>query len=183
MVLQNDVQLPSKEELTVEQELAVSSPALRAAAYHMGKYCDNVSKEFMLCRNEFEDPRKCLKEGRDVTACGVEFLRMVKKACTDEFNRYMNCIDTATGELFLAPCRKTQRIFDRCMFDHYGMERPPLGYFSRPRVHITDRPKPQNNDYPDYQAEAAKVIDQLPADYPYREDFKKYYQPHLNPFM
>ncbi|CDW60234.1 NADH:ubiquinone dehydrogenase [Trichuris trichiura] len=182
MVLQNDVQLPSKEELTVKQELDVSSPALRAAAYHMGKYCDNVSKEFMLCRSEFEDPRKCLKEGRDVTACGVEFLRMVKKACIEEFNRYMNCVDTASGELFLAPCRKTQRIFDRCMFDHYGMERPPLGYFSKPRVHITDRPKPPNNDYPDYQAEAAKVIDQLPADYPYRQDFKKYYDPQLNPF-
>lgn len=36
----NDVSLPSDEELTVP-EVNLSSPALRAGAFHMGKYCEN----------------------------------------------------------------------------------------------------------------------------------------------
>jgi hypothetical protein len=35
-----NLQLPSDEELTVP-EVNLSSPALRAGAFHMGKYCEN----------------------------------------------------------------------------------------------------------------------------------------------
>ena len=38
--LTEDTFLPSDEELTVP-EVNVSSPALRAGAFHMGKYCEN----------------------------------------------------------------------------------------------------------------------------------------------
>lgn len=31
---------------------------------------------------------------------------------------------------------------DKCVFDNLGIERPHLGYFSAPRVHETQRPKP-----------------------------------------
>lgn len=40
MVLTNDVFLPSEEELTVP-EVNLSGPALRAGAFHLGKYCEN----------------------------------------------------------------------------------------------------------------------------------------------
>ncbi|KRX74652.1 NADH dehydrogenase [ubiquinone] 1 alpha subcomplex subunit 8 [Trichinella sp. T6] len=183
MVLPNDFPLPSDEELTVTQELNISSPALRAAAYHMGKYCDTQSKEFILCRNETEDPRKCLKEGKEVTACGVKFLQLVKKMCLEEFNKYMHCIDHGSAEMLLVHCRSSQRVFDRCMFEKLNMERPPLGYFSRPRIHVTNRPAPVNNDFPDYKKEASKIINELPEDYPTREEHKCYYEPHNNPFM
>jgi NADH dehydrogenase (ubiquinone) 1 alpha subcomplex subunit 8 len=37
-----DVILPTEEELTVP-EVNLSSPALRAGAFHFGKYCENQS--------------------------------------------------------------------------------------------------------------------------------------------
>lgn len=45
MVITNNTKLPSEEELTV-QELNVSTAALRAGAFHLGKHCEaqnNVS--------------------------------------------------------------------------------------------------------------------------------------------
>ena len=38
----------------------------------------------MLCKSEVKDPRKCLQNGKDVTACGLSFLQRVKKTCRDE---------------------------------------------------------------------------------------------------
>lgn len=38
----------------------------------------------MLRRKELEDPRKTIKEAAEVTACGVDFLRSLKKACLPE---------------------------------------------------------------------------------------------------
>lgn len=46
MVLTNEMNLPAEEELTVP-EINLSSPALRAGAFHMGKHCEkenNVNK-------------------------------------------------------------------------------------------------------------------------------------------
>lgn len=42
MVITNQVSLPSEVELTV-QEVEVSTAGLRAAAFHMGKACENVN--------------------------------------------------------------------------------------------------------------------------------------------
>jgi hypothetical protein len=39
MVVTADIYLPSEEELTV-QEVNLSGPALRAGAFHYGKYCE-----------------------------------------------------------------------------------------------------------------------------------------------
>lgn len=54
----------------------------------------------MLCRNEEEDPRRCLKEGAAVTACGVRFLQQIKKQCRAEFEDYAHCIDQAHKKLY-----------------------------------------------------------------------------------
>jgi NADH dehydrogenase (ubiquinone) 1 alpha subcomplex subunit 8 len=43
MVITKDVTLPSEEELTVPVEIKLSGPALRAGAFHLGKYCENVN--------------------------------------------------------------------------------------------------------------------------------------------
>jgi len=40
-------------------------------------------------------------------------------------------------------CRKTQYAFDKCMLEKLGIERPFVGYFSKIRVHHTNRPKPE----------------------------------------
>jgi len=56
-------------------QVNVSSAVLKAAAHHYGSQCDKPNKEFMLCRWEEKDPRKCLKEGKLVNECAVNFFR------------------------------------------------------------------------------------------------------------
>ncbi|XP_069954150.1 NADH dehydrogenase [ubiquinone] 1 alpha subcomplex subunit 8 [Cherax quadricarinatus] len=136
-----DFFLPTEEELTV-QEVNVSQPALRAAAFHMGKTCETPNNEFMLCRREEKDPRKCINEGKEVTACALSFFRKIKKNCLEEFTQYSNCLDKSSVNLEYRHCRNTQAIFDKCVLDTLGMERPEIGYFCRPKIHDTKRPKP-----------------------------------------
>ena len=85
--------LPAPADLDAPQEIEITSAPLRAAAHQMGKYCDEQCKEFMLCRYEEQDARYCLKEGKAVTACGVEFLTKIKKTCYDSFTNYWQCLD------------------------------------------------------------------------------------------
>ena len=47
----------------------------------------------MLCREEEKDPRKCLREGREVTRCVTDFFGTVKANCADAFTEYMTCLD------------------------------------------------------------------------------------------
>ena len=42
MVLTKDIDLPTEKELTVP-EVTVSASVLRAAAFHLGKHCENVN--------------------------------------------------------------------------------------------------------------------------------------------
>ncbi|XP_026490567.1 NADH dehydrogenase [ubiquinone] 1 alpha subcomplex subunit 8 [Vanessa tameamea] len=151
MVLTNDVVLPEESELTVE-EVNLSTATLRAGSFHLGKYCEKANNEFMLCRIEEQDPRKCINEGKVVTACTLDFFRKVKKACVAEFNQYANCLDKSSGDFGLQHCRKTQGVFDKCMLENLNLERPPFGYFCEARVHDTKRPKPAVEEkavYPD----------------------------------
>jgi len=53
-------------------------------------------QEFMLCRKELQDPRKCISEGKAVTSCALEFFRKVKKTCFKEFTQYANCLDKSS---------------------------------------------------------------------------------------
>jgi len=43
MPVPNQTYLPTYDELATP-ELTISSPALKAASLHMGKYCDNIAK-------------------------------------------------------------------------------------------------------------------------------------------
>ncbi|OWR51560.1 NADH dehydrogenase [ubiquinone] 1 alpha subcomplex subunit 8 [Danaus plexippus plexippus] len=155
MVLTADIHLPEESELTVE-EINLSTATLRAGSFHLGKYCEQANNEFMLCRFEENDPRKCINEGKAVTACSLEFFRKVKKACLAEFNQYTNCIEIPENLLYIyikySYCRKTQGMFDKCMLENLNLERPPFGYFCEARVHETKRPKPPVEEkavYPD----------------------------------
>lgn len=70
-------------------------------------------------------------------------------------------------------CKEPQRFLDRCAMDKLGLERPKLGYFARLHVHQSDRPKPAST-MRDYEAEARKVLDELPKDHPVRQDYRKF---------
>ncbi|KAK3521459.1 hypothetical protein QTP70_005783 [Hemibagrus guttatus] len=70
------VDIPTLSDLSVE-EVNVSSAVLKAAAHHYGSQCDKPNKEFMLCRWEEKDPRKCLNEGRKVNECALNFFSSI----------------------------------------------------------------------------------------------------------
>ncbi|CAI9724452.1 Hypothetical predicted protein [Octopus vulgaris] len=132
--------LPSHEELDVP-ELQLTSSVLRAGSLYYGKYCDYQCKEFMLCRDETNDPRRCLNEGKEVTRCGFEFFSKVKTHCPDQFYDYWQCVDHSGNDMNFQNCRKTQNVFDECVKEKLGIERPYVGYFSKIRLHDTQRPR------------------------------------------
>lgn len=109
---------------------------------HTGKYCLDVNDDFMMCKQETNDPRKCLNEGKAVTSCALQFFRTLKGSCYDEFQIYSNCIDKSSSRLEFEPCRKTQAVYDKCVFEKMGIERPEFGFFCKARVYTGSRPKP-----------------------------------------
>jgi len=142
MVVTLDHELPTFEELTVE-EVPISTPGLRAGAHHLGKYCLEVNDDFVMCKQENKnDARKCINEGKAVTSCALEFFRKLKVNCYDEFQIYSNCIDKSSARLEFEPCRKTQAVYDKCVFEKMGIERPEHGFFCKARVYTGNRPKP-----------------------------------------
>ncbi|XP_004411624.1 NADH dehydrogenase [ubiquinone] 1 alpha subcomplex subunit 8 isoform X1 [Mirounga angustirostris] len=136
------VELPTLEDLKV-QEVKVSSSVLKAAAHHYGVQCDKPNKEFMLCRWEEKDPRRCLEEGKLVNKCALDFFRQIKLHCAEPFTDYWTCIDYSSLQLFRR-CRKQQAKFDECVLDKLGWVRPDLGELSKVTKVKTDRPLPEN---------------------------------------
>ncbi|XP_063387213.1 NADH dehydrogenase [ubiquinone] 1 alpha subcomplex subunit 8-like [Cydia fagiglandana] len=134
MVITKDVTLPECDELTV-QEINLSTPMLMSAAPYLGKLCENLNNEFMLCRQETQDPRACVDLGKRVTFCALKVFRSIKAGCSKEFNQYAECIDKSSGDFSFEHCRKTQAVFDKCMKDQLCVDRPDFGYFCRGRVH------------------------------------------------
>ncbi|XP_058799514.1 NADH dehydrogenase [ubiquinone] 1 alpha subcomplex subunit 8 [Phymastichus coffea] len=166
MVLTEDIKLPENHELDV-QEINLTFPVLQAAAFHLGKFCEDKNNEFMLCKTEEDDPRQCLTEGKQVTACALEFFKKIKTKCYEEFKQYYNCIDKSSGNNSFSPCRKTQAVFDQCILSNMNIERPAYGYFCEVKIHDTTRPKPKANvvDYPDASVPYSKEEPLLPPKY------------------
>ncbi len=77
MVVTMKTPLPTEEELSV-QDVSIGSAYLKAGAHHLGKYCEPQNNEFMLCRQETDDIRKCVKDGKQVTSCSLEFFSKVR---------------------------------------------------------------------------------------------------------
>ena len=66
------------------------------------------------------------------------------------------------GTILLCRCRKTQGVYDKCIFDNLNIERPEYGYYCRAKIHDSARPKPEPKKpaiYPD-------ATPYLPEDYP-----------------
>ncbi|XP_053201920.1 NADH dehydrogenase [ubiquinone] 1 alpha subcomplex subunit 8-like [Panonychus citri] len=133
--------LPPLETLETD-EINLGSPIMRASAIYLGKHCDELSKDFMLCKVEEKDPRKCIEEGKRLTACGKDFYQKVKNSCKQELEALTNCVLWHSEILSLSRCRDQELIWDACMYRKLGMEKPPFGYFSQVRVHDPERPKP-----------------------------------------
>ncbi|XP_050353974.1 NADH dehydrogenase [ubiquinone] 1 alpha subcomplex subunit 8-like [Nymphalis io] len=158
MVLTKEVVLPEFTTLTVP-EVDLSTATLMSAAPYVGKYCESVNNEFMLCRYESNDPRACVDLGKKVTACTLQLFRNIKNNCRREFNNYSYCIDKSSGDFSLTKCRKTQAVFDQCMKDKMCIERPDFGYFCRARVHRSSSAPPPPEPCPC----GPKVQDETPS--------------------
>lgn len=119
-------------------------------------------QEFLLCRDELQDPRKCLKEGKDVTNCSFEFFRLIKKTCHAEFAQYAHCLDKSSADMNYKHCRNTQNVFDKCVLDNLNIERPGYGYFCRAQIVNTNRPKPPAPAKPHYDDVPPGLPDDAP---------------------
>ncbi|XP_076237695.1 NADH dehydrogenase [ubiquinone] 1 alpha subcomplex subunit 8 [Calliopsis andreniformis] len=157
MVVTKDIVLPSEEELTV-QEINVSWPVLQAAAVYIGKKCEWHNNEFTLCKYETQDPRKCLEEGKNVTACALEVFQGIKKHCQEDFNQYVRCLERSSGTMDLTKCRNTQSAVDNCVLKNLNIERPPFGYFCEAKVHDSPRPEPEKPKVPEYPNPTPPVV-------------------------
>lgn len=164
MVVTNDVTLPSFDELSMD-EVNLSAATLLTAAPYVGKMCEGVNNEFILCRQELNDPRPCLLVGKQVTACAMEVFRRIKDECLEEFKQYQNCVDKSSGNFAYRHCRKTQAVFDNCMQDKLCVERPDFGYFCRGRIHTSPRKAPPPPPCP-CRSEVPDATPSLPDDHP-----------------
>jgi len=165
MTINPDVYLPEESELTVT-EVPLGTPYLKAGSMHLGKVCEAVNNEFMLCRTEHNDPRKCLSEGKAVTSCSLQFFKQIKEFCAPEFNSYAMCLERSSSDFLFSPCRKTQAAFDSCMMDNLNIERPHYGYHCLPKIHETDRPKPVEQKPAWMDNPKANKLKELPANFP-----------------
>ena len=64
----------------------------------------------------------------------MEFFRKVKATCAAEFMSYVNCMEKSSGDMQFYECRGTQGIYDKCVNEKMGMERPHYGYHCLPKV-------------------------------------------------
>ncbi|KAK2584053.1 hypothetical protein KPH14_006503 [Odynerus spinipes] len=150
MVVTEKVQLPDDSELTV-QEINVTYPVLHGAALYIGKKCELQNNEFLLCRQEEKDPRRCLNEGKAVTACALDFFQKLKKHCKEDFEQYVQCLEKSSRSFRYDQCRKTQAIVDKCILENLNIERPSFGYLCEVKVHDSPRPPPKQEkiEFPD----------------------------------
>ncbi|XP_043474862.1 NADH dehydrogenase [ubiquinone] 1 alpha subcomplex subunit 8 [Leptopilina heterotoma] len=174
MVITDKHHLPTEEELTVE-EVKLSFPTLQAGAFHLGKYCQPQNNEFMLCRAEYpNDCRQCIDYGKEVTSCTLEFFRKLKKTCLNEFTTYVRCIERSSGDYQFHPCRRTQKVLDKCVLANFNIERPNIEYYSAPKIVDTKRPPPPKDPklkFPDATPGLSEDAPLPESSYPYREVF------------
>lgn len=60
-------------------EVGATSAPLKSAAFFIGSYCKDYNEDFMLCKEENNDPAHCLKEGRKVTRCAMDLYVLYPK--------------------------------------------------------------------------------------------------------
>ncbi|KAL0085249.1 NDUFA8, NADH-ubiquinone oxidoreductase complex I 19kd subunit [Phycomyces blakesleeanus] len=103
------------------EEVGATSAPLKSASFFIGQYCREYNDDFMLCKNENNDPAHCLKEGRKVTRCAIDLITKLRENCGKEFDAHWQCLENHNQELF--NCRKPERTFNTCVFEKLGLEK------------------------------------------------------------
>jgi NADH dehydrogenase (ubiquinone) 1 alpha subcomplex subunit 8 len=63
---------PLPDSIPKVDEVGATSAPLKSASFFIGQYCKEYNDDFMLCKNENNNPEHCLKEGRKVTRCAID---------------------------------------------------------------------------------------------------------------
>ncbi|KAJ3254216.1 hypothetical protein HK103_007461 [Boothiomyces macroporosus] len=102
-------------------EVGATSAPLLSMAYFFGSACKDYSEDFVLCKNESQDPRKCLKEGRKVTRCAIDLIEKLKLNCNKSWEGHWKCLDE--NNQMLEKCRPQEKVFNDCVFQKLGLEK------------------------------------------------------------
>lgn len=102
------------------QEVDATSSVLLSAARHLSEYCDLTNATFMKCKvDNGMDPAKCLEENKAVTACGLEFFKVLRATCQKEFTDHFTCMDYEAQNF--KRCAAEEKVFDQCVFTKLGL--------------------------------------------------------------
>ncbi|KDQ15430.1 hypothetical protein BOTBODRAFT_108794 [Botryobasidium botryosum FD-172 SS1] len=120
-------------------ELGVTSAPLKSAAFFIGAYCKEYNEDFMLCKQENRNPAHCLKEGRRVTRCATDLIEKMRANCAEQFEKHWQCLELNNQEYY--PCRKPERVLNKCMFDKLGLTKTiPGSPAGQKQVHEVEKP-------------------------------------------
>ncbi|KAI7863304.1 putative NADH dehydrogenase 22K chain precursor [Spinellus fusiger] len=103
------------------EEVGTTSAPLKSASFFIGQYCKPYNDDFMSCKNENNDPKHCLKEGRKVTRCAIDLIQKLRENCGKEFDAHWQCLEKHNQELF--NCRQPELTFNTCVFEKLGLEK------------------------------------------------------------
>ncbi|CAG8449525.1 12002_t:CDS:2 [Ambispora leptoticha] len=112
---------PLPSDIPPVDEVGATSAPLKSAAFFIGAYCKEFNEDFMLCKNENNDPAHCLKEGRKVTRCATDIIRKLREHCEKEFETHWRCLDDRNQEYFR--CRPLEREFNTCVWNSLKLEK------------------------------------------------------------
>ncbi|CEJ02202.1 hypothetical protein G6F70_002989 [Rhizopus microsporus] len=112
---------PLPESVPKVDEVGATSAPLKSASFFIGQYCKDYNDDFMLCKNENNNPEHCLKEGRKVTRCAIDLITKLRENCGKEFEAHWKCLDNKNQEFYA--CRKPERALNACVFEKLGLEK------------------------------------------------------------
>jgi NADH dehydrogenase (ubiquinone) 1 alpha subcomplex subunit 8 len=117
-----------------DEELAVTSAPLMAAAFYIGDQCKVQNDDFMLCKQaQNQHPEHCLKEGLRVTRCAQHVFHQLSENCREEFTAYWKCLDNNNQKYMF--CRDEEQSQNDCVLKRLGWSKklwaangPEAGY-------------------------------------------------------
>lgn len=102
-------------------EIGLTSAPMESMAFFFHEHCKDYAEDFSLCKNENNDPRHCLKEGRRVTRCGIDLVKKLQKNCDEQWRAHWKCLDKKNHHFW--QCRSEEREFNDCVFNKLGLKK------------------------------------------------------------
>ncbi|KAJ1978165.1 ndufa8, NADH-ubiquinone oxidoreductase complex I 19kd subunit [Dimargaris xerosporica] len=112
---------PPPENIKDVPNVGATSAVLTSAAYAIGAHCKEYNEDFMLCKNENNDPAHCLKEGAKVTRCSIDLLTKLRANCREQLTKHWKCLELNNHRLFY--CREEEEPLRACIFEKLGYKK------------------------------------------------------------